>query len=81
VQALRGGDGVIEVASVPATPGGDHVGCGDAYLAILVYGLTCGWDLATSGAAAARWASAVAGVRGATPLFDEARIAELLEPA
>jgi hypothetical protein len=40
-----------------------------------------GWDLATSGRVASRWAAAVAGVRGATPRFDEGKIAELLETA
>ena len=57
---------------------GDNVGCGDAYLAILVLGMTMGWDLAASGRAAARYASAVAEARGATPLFDDERIALLL---
>jgi fructokinase len=69
----------IEIAGVPATPGGDNVGCGDAYLALLLHGMTCGWDLATSGRIASRWAAAVASVRGATPLFDDDRIADLLE--
>jgi len=69
----------IEIAGVPARPGGDNVGCGDAYLAILVHGMTLGWDLATSGRAAARWASAVAEVRGATPRFEAAQIDDLLE--
>jgi fructokinase len=74
------GDGTaIEIAGVPARAGGDTVGCGDAYLAILVHGMTLGWDLATSGRAAARWAAAVAEVRGATPRFEPARIDDLLE--
>lgn len=74
------GDGApIEVPAVPAAPGGDNVGCGDAYLAILVHGMTLGWDLAASGRAAARWAAAVAGARGATPSLSEEQIAELLE--
>ncbi len=74
------GDGApIELAGVRAAPGGDNIGCGDAYLAILVHGMTLGWDLAASGRAASRWAAAVAGVRGATPSFDEAQIADLLE--
>ena len=71
----------IELPGVGAPGGGDNVGCGDAYLAILVYGLTGGWDLAASGRAASRWAAAVAGVRGATPRFDDERIADLLEAA
>ncbi|MBA3821912.1 MAG: hypothetical protein H0X17_23715 [Deltaproteobacteria bacterium] len=78
---LFGETDVIEVAAVPAQPGGDNVGCGDAYLAILIHGLTLGWDLETSGRAAARWAAAVAGVRGATPSFAEEHVATLLEDA
>lgn len=73
------GDGApISIAGVPAAPGGDNVGCGDAYLAILVLGMTMGWDLAQSGAAAARYAAAVAEARGATPMFDDQRLALLL---
>lgn len=71
-------DGALAIPAVPAAPGGDNVGCGDAYVAILVYGLTMGWDLPASGRAAARWASAVAGVRGATPRFSREQIVELL---
>jgi fructokinase len=71
--------GAIEIAGVRAAPGGDNVGCGDAYLALLLFGMTSGWDLTTSGRVASRWAAAVAGVRGATPRFDDDRIAELLE--
>jgi fructokinase len=71
----------IDIAAVPAMPGGDNVGCGDAYLALLLFGMTSGWDLTTSGRVASRWAAAVAGVRGATPRFDDERVAELLEPA
>ncbi|MGN6110694.1 MAG: carbohydrate kinase family protein [Kofleriaceae bacterium] len=78
---LFGESGAIEVAATPAASGGDNVGCGDAYLAILVHGLTLGWDLATSGRAASRWAAAVAEVRGATPLFSDEKIADLLEVA
>ncbi len=76
-----GGGAPIAVAGVAAVPGGDNVGCGDAYLALLVFGMTSGWDLATSGRIASRWAAAVAGVRGATPLFDDDQIADLLEAA
>ena len=72
------GERTIEIPAFAAQPGGDNVGCGDAYLAILVYGLTSGWDLEHSGRAAARWAAAVAGQRGATPAFDEDLIEELL---
>jgi fructokinase len=75
---LYGEHEVVEIAGVPSAPGGDNVGCGDAFVAILVHGMTLGWDLATSGAAATRWAAAVAGARGATPLFSDDRIDELL---
>jgi fructokinase len=76
------GDGeAIEIPAVRAEPGGDNVGCGDAYLALLVHGMTLGWDLAASGRAASRWAAAVAGVRGATPTFSDEQIADLLEVA
>jgi len=71
----------VEIPGVPAAPGGDNVGCGDAYLALLLFGMISGWDLPTSGRVASRWAAAVAGVRGATPLFEDDRIAELLEAA
>jgi fructokinase len=76
---LFGEAGAIEIPPTPAAGGGDNVGCGDAYLAVLVHGLTSGWDLATSGRAASRWAAAVAGVRGATPTFEPDHIADLLE--
>lgn len=72
------GEHTIEVPAFEASAGGDNVGCGDAYLALLVFGLTSGWDLETSGRVAARWAAAVAGARGATPAFDDERIEELL---
>lgn len=77
------GDGpAIEIAAVSAAaPGGDNIGCGDAYLALLVHGMTLGWDLADSGRAAARWAAAVAGARGATPSFTLEQIEDLLESA
>jgi len=73
--------GALDIAGAHARPGGDHVGCGDAYLAILVRGMTLGWDLDTCGRAASRWAAAVAEVRGATPMFSEERIADLLGEA
>ncbi|MEZ4361780.1 MAG: PfkB family carbohydrate kinase [Kofleriaceae bacterium] len=69
---------VVELEGRTARPGGDHVGCGDAYLAILVHGASCGWDLEDSGAAASRWAAEVASRRGATPTFGDDLVAELL---
>lgn len=76
---LHGEGGAVEIPASPSRPGGDNVGCGDAYLAVLVFGLTSGWDLETSGRAASRYAAAVAGRRGATPIFDEDELAALLE--
>lgn len=78
---LYGDKDVVEIAGVQAPPGGDNVGCGDAFVAIFVHGMTLGWDLQTTGNAASRWAAAVAGVRGATPMFSEEQIAELLGEA
>ncbi len=75
---LHGEHGAIEIAPVAAQVGGDNVGCGDAYLAVLVHQLSCGIELAGCGRAASRYAAAVAGVRGATPRFERAHLAELL---
>jgi fructokinase len=75
---LYGDKEIVGIQGVQATPGGDNVGCGDAFVAIFVHGMTLGWDLQTTGNAAARWAAAVAGERGATPLFSEQQIDELL---
>ncbi len=76
---LHGDKGAIEIAPCAASPGGDNVGCGDAYLAILLHGMTLGWDLRASGRLASRWAAAVASVRGATPTFTDEQVADLLE--
>ena len=54
---LFGDATTIELAGAPSVPGGDNVGCGDAFLALLVHGMTLGWDLADSGRAATRWAA------------------------
>jgi fructokinase len=78
---LHGDSGAHEIPAATCSTGGDNVGCGDAYLAILVHGLTSGWNLTTSGHAASRWAAAVASCRGATPTFSDDQIADLLEAA
>ncbi|HEY5945557.1 MAG TPA: PfkB family carbohydrate kinase [Kofleriaceae bacterium] len=75
---LYGEHEIVDIQGVQSPPGGDNVGCGDAFVAILVHGMTLGWDLRTAGNAASRWAAAVAGVRGATPLFSDDQIDELL---
>lgn len=67
--------GAVSVAGVAAAPGGDNLGCGDAYLAVLVFGVTAGWDLARTGRVASAWAAAVAGRRGGTPMFSAEEIA------
>jgi fructokinase len=71
-------DQSIAIPATIARGGGDNVGCGDAYLAVLVHGAIAGWNLADSGPAASRWAAEVASCRGATPVFDEDLICELL---
>lgn len=68
----------VEVPGFPARPGGDNVGCGDAYVALFVHAMTLGWDLAAAGHVASRWAAAVASERGATPLFSDDVLDELL---
>ena len=52
----------------------DNIGCGDAYVAILLHGLLEGWSLQDSGKTASRWAAQVAGCGGATPIFDDETI-------
>ncbi|MCB9559930.1 MAG: carbohydrate kinase [Kofleriaceae bacterium] len=70
-------DGRLDVAGVAAAPGGDNVGCGDAFVAVLAHGVVAGWPLPRIGAVASRWAAAVAAARGATPSFDAATVARL----
>lgn len=67
----------VEVPAIPAARGGDNVGCGDAYLAVLVHGLVARWPHGEIGEVASRWASIVAGARGATPDLDADTIARL----
>ena len=66
--------------AVPALrqPNADNIGCGDAYVAILLHGLLEGWSLEDSGSAASRWAANVSGCGGATPIFDDETITSLL---
>jgi len=75
---LVGRDQTVEIAGVAARPGGDNVGCGDAWLAVLVHGITQGWPLARAGAIASRWAAEVASHRGATPDFPADLISTIL---
>lgn len=56
----------------------DNVGCGDAYVALLLHGLLQGWSLVDSGNAASRWAAEVAAQPGATPIFDDELIVSII---
>jgi fructokinase len=79
VAVTRGADGstiytpdeTVEIPAVAARPGGDNVGCGDAYVAMMVHGLVRGWPPARYGAAASAWGALVAGHRGATPILTD----------
>lgn len=91
VAVTRGADGstwygpggaLFRVAAVPARPGGDNVGCGDAYVAGMVHGLLAGWPWRRIGALAAAIAAEVASARGATPVVDgPALVARAMEVA
>jgi fructokinase len=52
---------------VPAAPGGDNVGCGDAFTAVWILHLLAGSPPAQIAAAACRYAANVASLPGATP--------------
>lgn len=72
----------LDVAAIAAAPGGDNVGCGDAYVAGLVHGLLAGWPWPRIGRLAAAIAAEVAGARGATPVLDgPALVARAERPA
>jgi fructokinase len=61
-------DGVrIDQPGLPAAPGGDTVGCGDAFTAVWVDRLLAGAPLARAVEAACRYAAHVASQPGATP--------------
>jgi fructokinase len=69
----------IEVPAAAAAHGGDNVGCGDAYVAVITHGLVAGWPLGDIAAVAAGWAARVASARGACPDLDPETIARLLD--
>ena len=87
VTVTRGADGstwhapgrVDVVPAIAAAPGGDNVGCGDAYLAALVHGLLAGWPWPRIGRLAAALGAAVAIARGATPTIDHAALIAAVE--
>lgn len=68
------GGRTFDIPAVPARPGGDNVGCGDAYVAGLTYGLLAGLPWARIGAIASAIAAEVASARGATPIVDGAAL-------
>lgn len=76
VALTRGADGCtlftaagerIDQPGFPAAPGGDNVGCGDAFTAVWVDRVLAGVPLPRAVEAACRYAAFVAGQRGATP--------------
>jgi fructokinase len=76
---LHGAAERVVAPACRARPGGDNIGCGDAYVAVLTHGLLRGWPLGDIALVASRWAAEVASVRGATPDLDAATIARLTE--
>lgn len=66
------------IAALAASPGGDNVGCGDAWLAGLVHGIVADLPLPQAAAIGSRLAAAVASHRGATPDFPAATISWML---
>ncbi len=75
------GAAALEVAAERAAPGGDNVGCGDAFVAALVHGLLAGWPWPRIGRLAAAVAGEVAAARGATPSLDGAALIARTEAA
>lgn len=57
----------FDQAGFPAAPGGDTVGCGDAFTAVWIDRLLAGGELAGALEAACRYAAYVASQAGATP--------------
>lgn len=75
---LVGLSGIADHEGIAALPGGDNVGAGDAFTAVLVRLLGMGRDLETINMAANRYASYVASCRGATPAIPAELIAATL---
>jgi fructokinase len=57
----------IDQPGFPAEPGGDNIGCGDAFTAVWIDRVLSGVPLSRVPEAACRYAAFVAGQRGATP--------------
>lgn len=67
----------LNIPAAPAQPGGDPVGCGDAYLAATVHGYVNGWPAANIGLLASLISAEVAGTRGATQPISAERRSEI----
>jgi len=72
----RGGE-IARHEGFGASIGGDNVGAGDAFVAVLVHGLAAGWDLEKIAESANRYAAFVASRRGATPTPPEPLLTSL----
>ena len=77
---LDAGGGRAEAPGLEAAPGGDSVGCGDAFTAVWTRHLLAGSPAQAAARAACRYASFVAGRAGATPDVP-AEVAEAARPA
>ena len=70
--------GACDHPGFAAAPGGDNVGAGDAFTAVIARAVALGLPLDTANAAANRYASYVASQRGATPVVAATLITDLL---
>ena len=64
---LCGGEVIRVPSPAPPSADGDTVGAGDAFSAVLIFATLAGWPLPLTLQRAAHFASAVCGIRGATP--------------
>lgn len=64
---VRGDEVLAMPAAQSPTAGGDTVGAGDAFSAVLIAGTIAAWPLPLTLERASRFAAAICGIRGATP--------------
>jgi fructokinase len=74
---IAAGAAEAEHGGFPCEAGGDTVGCGDAFTAVLALGLVRGAPIEAIAAAACRYAAFVAGQRGAMPAVPPALAEEV----
>lgn len=79
--ALLRGTEIADHPGIPAADGGDNVGAGDAFTAVLCQSLVRQRPLVEIAERANRYASFIASQRGATPTIPAAVVAELSELA